>query len=188
MDSSNNSSLILSELINKSKNLDELTDNNKKILYQESLNIKPDILFEKLKDLENSSFKDHLIIDNVDNYMEKLIKDYPGYNKQQLVEKLIEDNPQHKDQILPVITITVDEQLNFLKNKYSEKDFNKLKKELLKEDLNELQSLSGNRSINKIRALRSVNKSHSNFLDEIKKAKDKTVDTDHYDNTMNLFD
>jgi hypothetical protein len=47
--------------------------------------------------------------------MEKLIKDYPGYNKQQLVEKLIEDNPQHKDQILPVITITVDEQLKFFK-------------------------------------------------------------------------
>jgi hypothetical protein len=63
-----------------------------------------------------------------------------------------------------------------------------MKKELLKEDLNELKNVSGDRSISKIKALRSVNKSHSNFLDEIKKVKDKTVDTDHYDNTMNLFD
>jgi hypothetical protein len=54
--------------------------------------------------------------------------------------------------------------------------------------LNEIESLGENRSVEKIKALRAVNRSHSDLLSEIKKSKNKIIDTDHYDNTMNLFD
>jgi hypothetical protein len=34
-----------------------------------------------------------------------------GFNKQQVIEKLVADNPQHKDEILKVVSQSVDKQL-----------------------------------------------------------------------------
>jgi len=47
-------------------------------------------------------------------------------------------------------------------------------KQLAKEDLKEMQSLSENRSIDKIKTLRSVNRSHSNLLESIKNRTNKS--------------
>ena len=83
----------------------------------------------------------------------------------------------------------MDEQLEIWINKYSEKDFLKIKKGLQREDLNELQSLAENRTEDQIKALTSVNRSHNRFLHEIKtKASQSSFNTEQLDNTMNLFD
>jgi len=47
-------------------------------------------------------------------------------------------------------------------------------KQLAKEDLKEMQSLSENRSIDKIKTLRSVNRSHNNLLESIKNRTNKS--------------
>ena len=56
----------------------------------------------------------------------------------------------------------------------------------MKEDLNEIQNVSKDISVDKIKTLKHVNRSHSSLLEEIKKA--KSVDTGHHEDTMNLFD
>jgi uncharacterized protein YrrD len=83
----------------------------------------------------------------------------------------------------------VTQQLSSIESKLSDKNLEKFRKANLREDLNELQSLGEDRNINKIKTLKSVNRSHSNLLEEIKKAKTKnTANTDQYENTMNLFE
>lgn len=148
-----------------------------------------DELFNNLKGLEKSDFSATLITENLNETLVKYIDDNPGWNKQQLVENLIKNNPQNKDQILECVNLTVTQQLSSIESKLSDKNLEKFRKANLREDLNELQSLGEDRNINKIKTLKSVNRSHSNLLEEIKKAKTKnTANTDQYENTMNLFE
>jgi hypothetical protein len=82
----------------------------------------------------------------------------------------------------------------------SAENFAKAKRLLTKEDLKEREILSESRTIDQIKTLRSVNKSHSNLLQDLKtkassmslkkeKSNDNTSSsTEHFDNTMDLFD
>jgi hypothetical protein len=82
----------------------------------------------------------------------------------------------------------------------SEENFKKAKRILVAEDLKERENLSDNRTIDQIKTLKSVNKSHSNLLHDLKNKassmslkKEKSFDntsssTEHLDNTMDLFD
>lgn len=96
----------------------------------------------------------------------------------------------------------------------SKENFEKAKRLLTVEDFKEREILSENRTVDQIKTLRSVNKSHSNLLRDLKNKassmslkKEKSFDntsehltntssssdnisssTEHLDNTMNLFD
>jgi hypothetical protein len=201
---SNTENLVeLTELIDKVKNIKSLKDLN----YQEieTLNtlvnkVTPDNLIENLKNYKDDLVFDSVITATVDNTISKIQNENPGLNKQQLIEKLIQDNPVHKDIILEKVTTNMEQQLSIWENRVSEKDFKKIKKVLTIEDLKEREALSENRSVDQIKTLRSVNKSHSNLLHDLKNKassmllkKEKSFDntsssTEHLDNTMDLFD
>jgi hypothetical protein len=82
----------------------------------------------------------------------------------------------------------------------SKENYEKAKRLLTVEDFKEREILSESRTVDQIKTLRSVNKSHSNLLQDLKtKAssmllkKEKSFDntsssTEHLDNTMDLFD
>jgi hypothetical protein len=70
----------------------------------------------------------------------------------------------------------------------TEKQRKKLDEVLLKDDLRELEILSDNKTIDKIKTIKSLNRSHSNLLKEIKEIRNKSFDTTKYDDTMNLFE
>jgi len=125
------------------------------------------------KEIENN-FIDELILDNVDMAIKKIQVDNPTWNKQQLIEKLIQDNSDHKDKILSIVNRTMEEQIEIWKDKLSPDKFERAMKQLAKEDLKEMQSLSENRSIDKIKTLRSVNRSHNNLLESIKNRTNKS--------------
>jgi hypothetical protein len=50
-------------------------------------------------------------MENVDKNIQDIIAKYPLGNKQEVIEKLIVENPEHKDQILSIVTKTLDQQL-----------------------------------------------------------------------------
>jgi hypothetical protein len=193
----------LTELIDKVKSIESLKDLNEK--ETETLNtlvnkVTPDNLIENLKNYNDNLVFDSVITATVDNTIMKIQNENPGFNKQQLIEKLIQDNPVHKDIILEKVTTNMEQQLTIWENRLSEKDFKKIRKVLTVEDLKEREALSSNINIDKIKTLRSVNKSHSNLLQELKNKasnvdlkKEKSFDntsssTEHLDNTMDLFD
>jgi hypothetical protein len=191
----------LTKFINKGKNLQTLEDlklEDKAIFEYESLQVKPDTLINKLKDLPDyaeDSYIDKVITTNIDENIKKMITESDGkVSKQYIIERLLLENPNHKDKILSVVGKTFDEQLNYWENKFSARDFARLKKGLLKEDLKELQELSENKTIDQIKTVATVNKSHINFLKEIKTKASQTslnkssFDTTHLDDTMNLFE
>jgi hypothetical protein len=161
--------------------------------------LKPDTIIDRfleLEDYKEDGYLDSIIERNIDDSVNQMIDDNPGINKQQLIEKLIKQNPKHKDRILNKIAKSVEIQLSSLESKLSEKDIKKLRRQLTKEDLNEIASLGDNKTIDQIKALKAVNKSHSNLLEGIKnKASQSSIvktsedsNTQHLDDTMNLFD
>lgn len=151
---------------------------------------------------------------SVDITIMKMMDENPTLNKQQLVEKLIQNNPLNKDQILSNVGQNTDKQLALWKERLSKENFEKAKRLLTVEDFKEREILSENRTVDQIKTLRSVNKSHSNLLRDLKNKassmslkKEKSFDntsehltntssssdnisssTEHLDNTMNLFD
>jgi len=159
------------------------------------LKLKPDVLIDRLSELPNfgeDSYLDSIINRNIDHSIEQMLNNTPNLNKQQLIEKLIQLNPLHKDLILDKVSTSIDRQLANMENSYSEKDFKKIKKVLTTEDLKELQSLGENKTIDQIKTLKAINKSHNNLLSEIKRKSSETsvIDnsTQQLDDTMNLFD
>jgi hypothetical protein len=162
--------------------------------------VRVDDLIENLKTSENKILADELVTKSVDITIMKMMDENPNLNKQQLIEKLIQDNPLNKDQILSNVTQNTDNQLALWKERMSQENFEKAKRLLTIEDLREREILSGNRTVDQIKTLRSVNKSHSNLLQDLKNKassmslkKEKSVDntsssTEHLDNTMDLFD
>jgi len=192
----------LTEIIDKGKNLltfEDLKQEYKHELEQSSSNLKPDTIIDRfleLEDYKEDGYLDSIIERNIDDSVNQMIDDNPGINKQQLIEKLIKQNPKHKDRILNKIAKSVEIQLSSLESKLSEKDIKKLRRQLTKEDLNEIASLGDNKTIDQIKALKAVNKSHSNLLEGIKnKASQSSIvktsddsNTQHLDDTMNLFD
>jgi hypothetical protein len=99
---------------------------------------------------------------------------------------LIKDNPLHKTEIFSIVSETVDNQMIYYKETLSDKNFAKLTKQLTKEDLRDLYSLDENRSVDQIKTVTSVNKSHNDLLNEIKrKASQMSVNNPSYPNQMN---
>jgi hypothetical protein len=173
---------------------------------------------EDLVDLPESSTKSFLLRENIDAAILKIIDQNPGATKQFLVEKLIQDNPLHKNEIFSIVSETVENQMTYFKETLSDKNFAKLTKQLTKEDLKDLYSLDENRSIDQIKTVSSVNKSHNDLLIEIKRkasqmsinnpsypdqikniyqepsinnqesSSDKQFSSSHLEDTMNLFD
>jgi hypothetical protein len=188
----------LTEIIEKGKSLvsfEDLKEDSKKELERVSLQTKTDVLIErffKLPNFSQDSYLDGIINKNIDHTIEQMLEKDPSLNKQQLVEKLIELNPIHKDLILSKVTSSIERQLTGMENMYSEKDFHKIKKVLTTEDLRELHSLGENKTIDQIKTLKAVNKSHNNFLEEIKvkSSRASLIDNNNqqFDDTMNLFD
>jgi len=165
----------LTELFNKGKNLQTLEDlkqGDKEILEEEILKIKPDDLFEKVQHLSHTNIENtyinELIIKNVDENINKMLEENPGLGKQQLIEKLVRENPLHKEKILSIVTQSVNKQWDKLESKLSEKDMRKFRKLLVKEDLKELEDLGEYKTIDQIKTVSSVNKSHTSLLNEIK--------------------
>jgi hypothetical protein len=112
---------------------------------------------------------DDLLFTSVDLKLKDLIDENPGRSKQELVELLIKENPNHKDKILSIVNKTMNDQYSYWESRLSEKDLKKLYKALSKEDWNEVALLRENNSIDQIKTLRAINKSHTNLLNEIKK-------------------
>ena len=118
-----------------------------------------------------------------------MVDDNPGLGKQELIEKLIQQNPSHKDKILSIVSRTVDEQYSLWENKLPKDKLEKAQKYLQKEDLKDIEKVNESRTIDSIKTLKSINRSHSNLLQEIKsKASKSDFNTDKLDDTMNLFD
>jgi hypothetical protein len=193
----------LDKLVNKAKNLQTLEDLNmedKVLLEYECSIVKPDELINKFKDLPDyaeDSYVDKLITVNIDETIKNMIAECDGKaGKQYIIEKLLLENPNHKDKILSVVSKTFNEQLNYWENKFSAKDFSRIQKVLLKEDLQELQELGENKTMDQLRTVATVNKSHINLLKEIKtkasqtslNKKESSFDTSHLEDTMNLFE
>ena len=159
------------KLIGERKNISnnhELLINEKEILNEIS-NIKPDDLFEEIKNFEDEDLSKYLFYKKVEHSIEALIKNSPiGTNKQIIIERLIAENPNHKDIILPIVTDSMINQLQIIEDKLSNKNVEKFRKELSKEDLRELYSLGENKSVDQIKTIRAVNLSHSNLLNSIK--------------------
>jgi len=141
---------------------------DKEELEKTVLDLKPDSLINSLSEYEGDEFLDSLVLINVDNAIKKMIDENPTWGKQKLIEKLVQENPLHKDRIFSILSQTFEEQVEIIKNRLSGKDQERFMRGLQKEDIKELQSLSENRSVDQIKALRSVNRSHSNLLAEIK--------------------
>lgn len=154
-----------------------------------------------LEDYKEDGYLDSIIGKNIDNSIEKMIIENPGVNKQQIIERLIKENPLHKDRILSKISQSVDKQILEIESKLSLKNIKKLRKQLTKEDLNEIRDLGENKSIDQIKTLKAINKSHENFLHEIKtkvsqssisqstkESFDDANNDNKFDDTINLFD
>jgi hypothetical protein len=191
----------LNKILDKAVNLQSLEDfnlENKTLFEYECSKVKPDELINTLKnrsDYAEDSYIDSVITKNIDENIKNMIEKYNGKeSKQYIIEKLLLENPNHKDKILSIVGKTFDEQLEYWENKFSARDFARLKKGLAKEDLKELQNLGENKTIDQIKTVATVNKSHINFLKEIKTKASQTslnkssFDTTHLDDTMNLFD
>ena len=133
---------------------------NKEDFENISSKLKPDDLIDNLNEYKDNEYVESIITANIDNTIKNLIEDNPKASKQQLIETLIQNNPENKEKVLSVVSKTMNDQIETLKNKYSEKEFNKLKKVFEREDLKEIQSLAENRTEDQIRALKSVNKAH----------------------------
>jgi hypothetical protein len=172
--------------------LEDLKNEDKQKFLEASLKVEPDVLINQLKhlpDFVENSYVDSIITRNIDNKIEEIQKESSNINKQQLIEKLIQENPLNKNKILSIVKNSVDKQMESMKQRFSEKDFAKISKIIEREDLNEMMSLSENRTEDQIRTLTSINKSRENFLSEIKRKTSKSsFNTDHLDDTMNLFD
>jgi hypothetical protein len=164
----------LNKIIDKGKNLqslEDLTEADKERFESETLDLPTDELIDILKnrtDYAEDSYIDHIITANIDKTIKKLIKENPKGSKQELIENLIKNNPENKEKILSIVSKNMNEQIEILKNKFSEKEIRKMEKVLKREDLKELQSLAETRTEDQIRALKSVNTSHNKFLNEIK--------------------
>jgi hypothetical protein len=187
----------LTEIIEKGKSLSSFKDLKKEYkieLERESLTLKPDELIKTFSGLPNfsqDSYLDEIITKNIDHSIEQMLERDPNLNKQQLIEKLIELNPLHKDLILGKVTGSIEKQIAHMEKIYSEKDFDKIKRVLTTEDLAEIQGLGENKTIDQIKTLKAINKSHNNLLEEIKRKSSKTsvIDdsTQKFNDTMDLF-
>jgi hypothetical protein len=165
---------LLNEILNKGKKLqtlEDLSESNKAKFKEEILKVKPDNLIESLKnrsDYAEDSYIDSIITDRIDNEIEKMLENNKYLTKQEVTEKLIHDNPLHKTEIMSIVRRSMDKQIENLRGKVSEKEFEKIERLLAQEDLKEIQSLSDNRTEDQIRALSGINRSHNNLLNEIK--------------------
>jgi hypothetical protein len=184
----------LTELINKGKGLqtlEDFKDEDKFTLKTESLKLKPDALIEKFKDLSNYSsdgYVQDLITLNIDQTIKNMANENPG-SKQKVIERLIQENPLYKDEILTIVTQSLDGQFSYWESKLDDKKIEKMKKILLKEDLADLHSLGPDKTIDQIKTVSSINKTHGELLREVKnKASKSTINVDHYEETMNFFD
>lgn len=83
----------------------------------------------------------------------------------------------------------------------SAKDVKKLRRALTKEDLQERESLSENITVDQIDTLKAINKTHADFISELKQKpklrtssstkdinKESTIEANKFEDTMNLFD
>jgi hypothetical protein len=89
--------------------------------------------------------------------------------------------------------------MHYLEHNLSDKNLSKFYRELQKEDLKDIESLGENKTIDQIKTLRAINKSHDNFLHELKtKASKSSIrqtsnenfddnNTQQFDDTMDLF-
>nr|QGP74780.1 hypothetical protein [Russula griseocarnosa] len=191
----------LNEILTKAKSLQslkDLTTDTQHELIDISSKIKPYVLINKIKELpdfgKNNEY-DILINKSVDTQMERIILDNPNLSKKELVEILLFENPENKDEILHSIKSTIDGSMKHWKDKLDSTTWEKASKILMREDLKERETLIDNRTVDQIKVLKHVNKSHSNLLDEIKLKKKSQVNinksddsTSHFENTMNLFE
>jgi hypothetical protein len=162
---------------------------NKEDFETVSSKLNPDALIDNLIEHKDDEYINSVITNNIDNKIQEIIDKNPNANKQEIIEKLIQENHSHKDEILTIVQKSMNKQLEVIETNISEKDTIKLRKQLQKEDIKELQSLAQNRTEDQIRASSYINKTHNELLQEIKsKASNSSFNTEHLDNTMNLFD
>jgi hypothetical protein len=177
-------------------------ETDKTELIRETDNMRIDTLIEIANNVPgiNESFVDSLLYEKIDSQLTEMVKDNPGMSKQNMIEKFIQQNPTHKDKILIHVNKTVNDQLDYLQARLSDKDLAKFNKHLATEDLKEIQSLSEDRTVDQIKALRAINRSHNNLLKDIKRKASKSSisqsskdgfednNSQQFDDTMNLFD
>lgn len=137
---------------------------------------------------------------SIDNRVDTLIKERPGIRKHQALEILVEETPTYRDQLLNFMATVYHKNIEKIKTRLNTEQIQKLDEAILKEDLEDLKTISENRSVNTIKSLKRINKSHSSFLDEIK-SKTEEIDpikvkeiveqnvgsTTQIDETMDLF-
>lgn len=133
---------------------------------------------------------------NIDYNLQKKISDNPGKSKQFSVEELIRENPYHKNKIINYISAGIKLTKSSWRELYTPDTVKKLEKRFSKMDLQERNALSEKRSEDQIKVLKAVNKTHNDFLDEIKSHNNllqgiknsKNKNIVHYNNTMDLFE
>jgi hypothetical protein len=176
------------------ENINELIENDQKEILRETDNMRIDTLIEVINNVPdvNEKFVNSLLDENIDSKLSELITDNPGISKQKAVEMFVQQYPDHKDRILIHVNRTLNRQFDYYDATLSDK-------ELQKEDLKEIQSLSEDRTVDQIKALRAVNRSHNNLLLDIKRKASKSSisqsnkesfdnNSQQFEDTMNLFD
>jgi hypothetical protein len=105
---------LVNTLIEKSKDvksLDHLNNHEKDSIIKKYQDTNTDILINSVKNLPESLFKDDLIISNVNQNIKNIIDANKGLNKQEIMELYIKENPGNVDQILPIISFTLNEEI-----------------------------------------------------------------------------
>lgn len=185
-------------LINKKS---DLNDNDIKDLETLASKIEPDTIFANLKvSTLDDNIKNHLYDLSIESKLETIVKANKGLRKHQIIELLLKDSLLNKEGILNFMKRTYNENFEWIKSKLTKKQSIKFEDALLKEDLKDLESLNENRTVETIKAVNLINKSHNNFLNEMKskttkieaiipkKELENVGSTSQIDDTMELFD
>lgn len=148
------------------KNIDKIEDlpfKHKEALIDVISDYRPDHLLEKMGENSDKKLIHSLLLKNVDLNILNILKRHPNLTKQETIEQLINLNPLHKDEVLSLVKETIENEFDFWKENFTSEELNERLINWEESDLKELQSLSEKRSIDQIKTINSVNRSHNQF-------------------------
>jgi hypothetical protein len=174
--------------INNLIDLKNLSENQAMSLCGKTVRIKTDELIDILSGDDNREIKNELIRFNIEDKLLDRVLINPNLTKQEVVYQFISENPRNKDVILEFVREDIDNQFETFKSGLGFENFQKVKERLIQQDLKEIQSLGENKTIDQIKTLKSVNKSHSDLLASIKNQQRSGLNSTQFQDEMNLFD
>lgn len=183
---------IVNKLVNKELlNVDDYTT-----LSELAVEKTPDSLLEDLSLIETFKQENKITVEtlldiSISNSVDKILDKNPYIGKQEIVEKLLSENPRSRNEILNFMGDEFMKKLDNLENIFKEnkKTLKIFNKQLAKEDIKDMEIIKDNPTVERVKILKSLNRSHNNLMAEIKKQRtiDEQNSTDKLDNTMDLF-